>query len=178
MSGVLRSAVLPGTAAGPALPSLALPPLTAVPSPHPDPDILTTFVHRRTRGWGSVPVPLSPTVTAALWVLLVLNLAFSGWLVAVRGGAAVCAGILCTVATLGGHTVLTLVLTALCVGALLALVPSTRWLTCAGGPQIAVIVLASLSGVAALAGVAALLLFAALCLVVAFGVLVAVVARR
>lgn len=122
-------------------------------------------------------MPLTPAVTAALWIIFGLNLMFGCWLVAVRSGAATCSGTLCAVATLGNHALLTLVLTGLCVGALLALTPTTRFLTRAGGPEIAMTVLAALCGAAALMGVVALLLLAALCLAVAFGLFVAVVDR-
>ena len=156
--------------------SLALPPLSTLPG-HPEPDALADFVRRRARGWGSVPVPLSPAVTAALWVLAVLNLVFGAWLWAVRAGTAACSGTLCAVATLSDHAGLTLVLAGLCGAAVLVLAPVTRGLTRAGGGQIAVAVVAGLCGVAALAGVVALLLFAAACVAVTFGIFVVVVDR-
>lgn len=161
----------------PAQASLALPPLELPPAGPGQRDALTDFVRTRTRRWGGVPVELTPAVVGALWTILVLNLAFGGWLLAVRAGSAPCSGVLCWAATLGDHPVLTLVLSLVSAGALAVSVPTTRGLTRAAGPQLALIVVGALSGVIALAGLVASLAVAALCLVLAFGIFALVVER-
>src|SRR5690242_16234803 len=100
--------------------SLTLPPIDRLPSAGPEPNVLRVFVTRRARPWGGVPVPLSRAVTAGLWVLLVLVLALSGWLVAVRAG---CSGTVCAVATLGDHPRLALALSAVSAGTLAGTAP-------------------------------------------------------
>ncbi len=157
--------------------SLALPPLDRLRPDEPSPDVLAAFVEKRARAWGGVPVPLSVGVTAALWVLFVLNLALTGWLLVVGVGAAACSGFVCTVATLGGHALLTIILTGACAGALAVTAALTRGLTEASGPQLAVVVAAGLCGVVALAGVVALLVGAALGLALAVGVLFMIAER-
>ena len=74
-----------------------------------DQNVLATF-DSRVRPWGRVPVPLTPASTSALWIIFALNLAYGGWLLAVRSGLAPCSGLLCTIATLGDHPVPALVL--------------------------------------------------------------------
>lgn len=143
----------------------------------PTPNMPAMFVRNRGRAWANVPVPLSAAVTTGLWMLFLLDLVFGAWLLAVRVGAASCSGPLCTVATLGDHPLLTLVLAEVCAAALVVSLPITKGLSRAGGPQLAVIALGALSGTAALAGVSALLLAAGLCLVVALAVLLLIVDR-
>jgi|SRR4051794_24049988 hypothetical protein len=174
LEGVDYAPLVPGHAFA----RLALPPIATLPSSiSGDWDALSAFLRHRPRGWGSVPAPLTPAVTVSLWILCGLNLAFGGWLAAVQFGAAACSGTLCAVATLGDHPQFVLILTGLCVLANLTLIPSTRWLSRASGPQIAVVVISLLCGVTALAGVVALMLICALCLAMAFGLFVAVVDR-
>jgi len=157
--------------------SLKQPPIDRLRPDDPPLDVLAVFVEKRARSWGGVAVPLSGGVTGALCVLLVLSLGFGGWLLAVRAGAVACSGFLCSVATLGGHLVPTLVLAGVCAGSLAGAMPMTRGLTRANGPQLAVIVAAALCGVVALAGAVALLLGALLALGLAFGLFVAFVDR-
>lgn len=155
---------------------LALPPIDALPN-DVEQDVLTNFVWTRTRPWGGVAAPLSGAVIGALWTILVLNLAFGGWLLAVRAGVTPCSGIFCTAVTLGGHPVLTLVLTEVSAGALALSVPMTRGLSQAGGPQLAVIVIGALAGIVALSGAVLVLLVALFAVVLILGVLANVVER-
>jgi hypothetical protein len=166
-----------GTKPSPVLASLALPPIDRLPSMGMEPNVLEPFVRRRARSWGGVPTPLSAAVTAALWILLALDVAFGGWLLAVRAGTAPCSGFVCSVATIGDHPLLAVVLTGVCATALIVSVLRTRGLSRASGPQLGLIVVGAVTGVVALSGVAAVLIGAALCLVVAFGVFAAVVNR-
>jgi hypothetical protein len=161
----------------PELASLALPPIDRLPPGHVRRNVLAEFARKGTLPWGGVAGSLTAAVSRVLWTILVLNVAFGTWLLAVRGGAAPCSGIVCTAATLGGHPLLALVSTAVCAGALVASVPMTRGLSRANGPQLALVVVGALSGVVALAGVFAVFAVAALSLVVAFGVFVFVVDR-
>lgn len=141
------------------------------------PDVLVRFLAEGVRPWGTVPARLSSAVTATLWTLLVLNLALAAVLVALRAGEAPCAGLVCTVATLGDHPLLVFVLAISCAAALTVAAPATRGLSRANGPQLAVVVPAGLCGVFALAGVAAVLVGAALCLAVGLGLLFVIVDR-
>ncbi|MGH3613973.1 MAG: hypothetical protein ACRDRK_15560 [Pseudonocardia sp.] len=88
-----------------------------------------------------------------------------------------CSGIFCTAVTLGGHPVLTLVLTEVSAGALALSVPMTRGLSQAGGPQLAVIVIGALAGIVALSGAVLVLLVALFAVVLILGVLANVVER-
>lgn len=154
-----------------------LPRIDRFPSDGPNANVLTAFVEERTRPWGGVPVSLSAAVTCVLWALLALNIVLGGWLLAVRFGAALCSGLACTFLTLDDHLPLTLVLSGVCTAGLVGSLWMTRGFSRAAGPQLAVLVVAALSGVVALSGAVALLVGAALCLVLAFGVLLFVIDR-
>jgi hypothetical protein len=163
--------------AEPALARLALPPLDGVPAQDVRTDVLGEFVRRQTRPWGSVPAHLSTPVVGALWTVLVLNLVLGAWLLAVRAGVTPCAGVVCTVVTLGGDPVLPLVLSEACAAALAVSVPMTRGFSRASGPQLALIVVGVLAGVVALSGALAVLVVAALSGVLVLGGLARIVER-
>jgi hypothetical protein len=152
------------------VPSLTLPPIDRLPGDSPEPNLLAAYV-RRARGWGGVPVDLSPAVVAALWILFGLNLALGGWLLAVRAGVASAAGFIGSVVTLGDHPLLALVLAEICAGALVVSVPMTRGLVRANGPQLGLIALGVLAGAVALSGAIAVLVSGLLCVGLAFGLL-------
>jgi hypothetical protein len=155
----------------------SLPPIDRLPSDGAPRNVLRTFLEKRVRPWGAEAIDLPVAVTAALWVLLALDLALEGWLLAVLGGVLPCTGLVCTVATLSDHRLLTLALAGSCAGALVVVMPLTRGFSRAGGPQLAVVVFAGVCGVIALAGIVAVLVGATLCLAVALGVLFVVLDR-
>lgn len=134
-----------------------LPPLDHLPGR--EPDALGAFA-ARTTPWGRVQVPLSVPVTCALWVVLVATGALSAWLIAVLTGGASCSGLVCSVATLGNPGLL-LVLSGSCATTLLVAATITRWLTRAGAPELAAVVVAAVAGTASLLGVVAVLVLAA-----------------
>lgn len=160
----------------PLQPSLLRPPITALPTrtrePGREPDVLTAYLST-TRSWSRHQVALPVAVVVALWVVLGGAAGVGGWLVAVRTGHASGGGIAYRIATLG-HPGLLLVLTGICVVTLLGLVPLTRGLTRAGGPELAAVTVAGLAGAAALLGVVALALLAALAAFLTVAVTVAV----
>jgi hypothetical protein len=150
------------------MPTLALPPIDHLPADGPGPNLLADFARRRARGWGGVPADLSAGVVGALWVLFCLDLVLGGWLLAVRAGAASSSGVVGRFVTLGDHPLLTLVLVAICVGALVVAAPMTRGLARANGPQLGLIVLGALSGAVAISGALAVLAGGLVCLALAF----------
>lgn len=162
---------------GPAPPSLLLPPIDHLPNVdpadrgQPNQDVLEGFA-TSVRPWGRLPVPLTASVTCALWIVLVASGGVGGWLIAVLSGAAPCEGLFCTLATLGGHPGLLLALAGSCVVPLLGAATVTRGLTQANAPQLAVIAAAAVAGIVSLLGVAAILLLVTLAMALARSLLV------
>ena len=109
----------------------------------------------RSRSWGRYKIPLPVPVTCAFWLTAAGAGAVGGWATAVLMHQAPCNGVVCTIATLGDRPRLLAVLAAICVVALLVLAPLTRGLTEAGGPELALMVVAAASGAGSLLGVAA-----------------------
>jgi hypothetical protein len=140
-------------------------------------NVLADFVRNNVLPLSTLPVRLSRGVTRAFWIVLAVNVAVLGWLLAVRAGAATCSGLVCSVVTLGDRPLLVLLLSMSCVAALAMAAPMTRGLSSTNGPQLAVIVGAAACGVTALLGLAAVAIAAAVCLAAAFGVFVIVVDR-
>ena len=85
--------------------------------------------------WHAVRTPLSPSLTATLWILLFTDIAVGGWLFVVLHGSMTCDSLLCAAATLGGHPVLTFVLAVVGGLGLLAVSIPTRGLTQGGLPE-------------------------------------------
>jgi hypothetical protein len=94
-------------------------------------------------------------------VVAAANLLVGSWLTAVVAALAPCSGFLCTVATLGDHRVLLLVLTCNCVAAMVGTAVITGGLTRANGAQLAVLVPTAVVGVVAVLGVVLVLLLVA-----------------
>jgi hypothetical protein len=140
-----------------------------------EPDALSAFA-ATTTPWGRVQVPLSVSVTCALWVVLVATGALSAWLIAVLAGSAPCGGLVCSIATLGNPGLL-LVLAGSCVTTLLGAATVTRCLTRAGAPELAAVIVAAIAGTVSLLGVVAVLALAAAAIALAVSVL-AVIADR
>ena len=139
-------------------PSLLLPPIThlAPPDTHGSPTgALPEFV-AKTRSWGRHAVQLPIAATCAFWLAALLSGAVGGWLVAVLTGNAPCSGPVCTIATVGDHPRLLLGLAAFGAVTLLGLAFVTRGLTRAGGPELALMIVAAVSGAGSLIGVVAL----------------------
>ncbi len=138
--------------------SLLRPPIThlTVPGvPAPQPDALPEFVSR-SRSWERHAVELPVPVTCTFWLAALLSGVVGGWLIAVLTGNAPCSGPVCTIATVGNHSRLLLGLAAFCVVTLLGLAFVTRGLTRAGGPELALMIAAGVSGAGSLLGVVAL----------------------
>jgi hypothetical protein len=142
-------------------PRIALPPITYLPPPgaqprspgiRAEPNVVRVLAATGVRSWASEPVALSPETTTVAWVVLAVNLALVGWLIAVRSGALACSGLPCTVATLGGHAAWQLALAACCVAALAGCVPITRGLSRANAAQLGLITAGVLGGVVAVVG--------------------------
>ena len=155
---------MPTTRARPVQPSLFRPPIARLPRPDqtaPDRDELRDLL-LRSRAWERQAEPLPRSMTCALWV----TVAGAGGVGSLaRHGAhwhGACSGVVCTIATLGDRPRLLLVLAAFCVTALLGLAPFTRGLTRAGGLQLALMVVAAVSGVVSLLGVAAVVVLTVL----------------
>jgi hypothetical protein len=171
-------------------PMLVLPPVDRLPlSPdrsgerseplvdQPPDDVLRRFTARGTRPWSGEPVPLPGAVTSVLWIVLVANIALWTWLSAVRSGAAPCSGWPCSIATLGDHPSLLLMVSGSCVAALAGSAAITRGLSQAGAVPLAVALVGALSGAIALSGVVALLIISAACLAIVLTALVIFIDR-
>jgi hypothetical protein len=128
--------------------------------------------------WHAVRTPLSASLTATLWILLVIDIAVGGWLFTVLLGSMACDRGLCRVATLGGRPLLTFSLAVVGGLALLAVSIPTRGLTEGGLYQRIVMSAAALIIFASVIGAVLVLVFlavvATLVVTTAIGVLVAV----
>jgi hypothetical protein len=128
--------------------------------------------------WHAVRTPLSPSLTATLWILLVIDVAVGGWLFTVLHGSMACDGRLCGAATLGGHPVLTFVLVVVGGLSLLSVSIPTRGLTEGGLCERIVMLAAALIVFASVVGAVLVFMFlavvATLVVTTAIGVLVAV----
>jgi hypothetical protein len=160
----------------PAQSTLLLPPIRGLPAPPgaTAPDALGAYV-ATTRSWDRQPVALVTPVTCALWIELLGVGLFGGWLVAVRAGATG-KGPVFGLLTLG-HPGLLLVLSGVCVVVLAGLVPFTRGLTHAGGPQLGLVVVAGAAGAISLLGVVVVVVLTVAVTVVAVVAFVAAVER-
>jgi hypothetical protein len=139
-------------------PSLLLPPIDHLGVPVariPSSGVLSEFV-ATTRSWDRHAVQLPLLATCAFWLTALLAGGVGGWLVAVLTDNAPCSGLVCTIATVGNHPRLLLGMAAFCVVTLLGLAVVTRGLTRAGGPELALMIVAAVSGAGSLIGVVAL----------------------
>jgi hypothetical protein len=128
--------------------------------------------------WHVVRTPLSASLTATLWILLVIDIAVGGWLFTVLHGSMACDGGLCIAATLGGRPLLTFSLAVVGGLALLAVSIPTRGLIEGGLYERIVMSAAALIIFASVIGAVLVFVFlavvAALVVTTAIGVLVAV----
>ena len=99
-------------------------------------------------------LPIAATCT--FWLTALLSGGVGAWLVAVLTGNAPCSGLVCSIATVGNHPRLLLGLAAFCAVTLLGLAFVTRGLTRAGGPELALMIVAAVAGTGSLLGVVAL----------------------
>jgi hypothetical protein len=142
----------------PVQPSLFRPPITDLTIPGvagPQPGALPELVSR-SRSWERHAVELPVPVTCTFWLTALLSGAVGGWIIAVLTGNAPCSGPVCTIATVGNHSHLLLGLAAFCVVTLLGLAFFTRGLSRAGGPELALMIAAGVSGAGSLLGIVAL----------------------
>jgi hypothetical protein len=148
--------------AHPVDPSLELPPITqlTVSGAHPPQSgALPDFV-ARTHSWERHAVRLPIAVTCTFWLVVLLSGGVGAWLIAVLTDNAPCSGLVCTIATVGNHPRLLLVLATFCVTTLLGLALVTHGLTHAGGPELALMVVAAAAGAGSLLGVVAVVVLA------------------
>jgi hypothetical protein len=127
-------------------------------------DVLRQFTTGGTRSWSGEPVSLPGAVTCGLWIDLIANIPLAAWLKAVRSGTAPCSGLPCTIATLGDHPGLLLMLSGCCVATLAGCAVMTRGLSRAGAVPLALALVGALGGAIALSGVLGLLIISAVCL--------------
>jgi hypothetical protein len=142
----------------------------------PAPDALTAYVESA-RPWAREQVPLPVDVTAVLWTIVVANVLLEGWAVAVLTGVRRCDGFLCSLTTLGGRPWLLLVLSGCCLLSLVSAAAVTGGLTRAGGGQLAVLVVAALTGVGAVLGVVLAFLTVVVTIALVGGLVVALFQR-
>ncbi|MGQ0480018.1 MAG: hypothetical protein ACT4O0_03160 [Pseudonocardia sp.] len=129
------------------------------------------------RPWDHVGIPLASSTSVALWLVLAGDAPLLAWLVAVHAGTVACSGPACTVATLGDHPSVQLVVTAAAVSVLTICAAVTRGLTRANSWQLGLLTVAGAAGSVALLGVLALGVALAAAMVLALSVVVYVVDR-
>jgi hypothetical protein len=136
--------------------SLFRPPITRLPGAEAglsrDPTLGTLAAGARS--WHREAIPLPVPVTAALWLVAAASGAVGGWATAVLTRRTSC-GVVCRFELLGGRPGLVVGLAGACVVVLLVLAAITRGLTRAGGPELALMIVAAGSGVVAVLGVVA-----------------------
>ena len=168
---------LPARQRTPDVQSLARPPIDHVPGHGPQPAVLPAFLATGIHRWGGEPTRLPPRVIGALWTLLGLTMALSGWLIGVRNGVAECSGFACEVISLGSHHELVLTLALVCAGALAVTLPLAKGIAEVSGPQLGVVVVGILCGIVSLSGLLALLVGCAALLAIAVVVVMTAVDR-
>jgi hypothetical protein len=131
------------------------------PPPRIDEHALDDLLRQHTP-WTLVPVSIPPVVTVAAWSLLICDAAVTAWLAGVQGGSLGCTGRLCAVATLSGHPLLTLSLTAGSLVSLIILACLTRAFTLGTAPVLGALAVSSVVAAAAVAGAVLLVLLAML----------------
>jgi len=119
------------------------------------------------RPWSRVPAAVPPACTLVAWSLTFCDAAVTAWLAAVNCGSFGCSGGLCDVATLSGHPVLTLVLSAGSLLSLIVLACVTRAFTIGTAPVLFTLAASSLVAAIAVAGAVALALAAVLIVTIA-----------
>ena len=167
----------------PMVPSLQRPPISGLPAPPPisvrvpgrERNVLLEHVEN-TRSWGREHQELPPSVTWALWVVLVGAGGIGGWLTAVRTGHAPGRGPVYALATLG-HPGLLMICAGICVGTLLILVPFTYGLARAGWPELTAMTVAGVAGVVSVLGVVLVAVLVVVAAFLAVALLIAVVER-
>lgn len=112
--------------------------------------------------WSEVPASIPPVVRLASWYLLTCDAAVTAWLARVNCGSLRCTGTLCAVATLSGHPLLTLSLSAGSLLALVILAFLTRAFTIGTAPVLAALGASLLVATVAVVGAVALVLLAML----------------
>ena len=114
-------------------------------------DEFTTFVDT-TRPWDREPVSLPVRVTAAAWSIAGANVLVGCWAAAVLTRFWPCAGLVCSLTTLGGRPGLLLALTSLCILTTTGAALLTGGLARADAWQLAVLLLAAVVGIGCLIG--------------------------
>jgi hypothetical protein len=145
----------------PRLPAPSLPAFDQLPQ-----ESLSDFVYTR-RSWSRDRKTVARRTTLVLWVLAAFGLASCVELISLVRSTAACTGLACSVATFGGHTLLTLLLAAAGTTALLATAAFTRGFTRMSGNSLWAVVSAAGLTFASVAGVLAILVASALIMIVA-----------
>ena len=148
----------------PVQPSLFRPPITRLPTAEATPSRGETLrdLAGRSRSWHREAVGLPVPVTCVLWLVVAASGAVGSWVTALLTHRASCSGVVCRIAVLGDRPRLVLVLAAACVVVLLVLAAITRGLTRAGGPELALMVVAAGAGVVSVLGVVAVVVLTVL----------------
>jgi hypothetical protein len=157
---------------------LELQPLPPAPQPHVDPQpqaALSDLIYlNRPRSRGRTAVSLRTTI--ALWLLAALGAGSCIGLITVLRSPAGCRGLPCSVATYGGHPLVTLVVAALGTTALLTTATFTQGLTHLPENALWAVIPASALTLAAVTGILAVLIATALILLTALAVIVLIFA--
>jgi len=127
--------------------------------------------------WSQIPAPIPPVITAAAWYLVVCDVAVTAWLARVACGSLRCKSALCAIATLSGHPLLTLLLAAGSLVALVVLAFMTRGFTVGTARVLGILGGSMLVAAAAVAGAAALVLLAVLLVATTLLLIVLIVVR-
>lgn len=158
-------------------PILSVPPDAGRNREHePEPDALGVFLGS-TRPWDHGQVPLTRRVAALAWGVAAANVLAGLWAVAVLTGAVPCAGILCSLSTLGGHPVLLLILTSCCVVMTIALAAVTSGMSRVNSWQLAILVVIATIGTGTVLGAALVLLLIAAAVTLVGGFLLVLLER-
>jgi hypothetical protein len=142
----------------PLQPSLIRPPITRLPGAEATPlrDDALRDLAGRSRSWHRETVGLPVPVTCVLWIVAAASGVIGGWATSVLTDEVSCRGVVCRIGLLGDRPRLVVGLAATCVVVLLLLAAVTRGLTRAGGPELALMVIAAGAGIVSLLGVVAI----------------------
>ncbi|GAA0942900.1 hypothetical protein GCM10009554_35830 [Kribbella koreensis] len=142
-----------------------LPPRPTVSVDHAPHEALSDFIYARPPRERRL-VALARRTTVALWLLLAVGIFCCVELLAIMDSASGCGGAACSVATFGGHPLVTLVLAAVGTSGLLVAAAFTRGFTRASGNAFWLTVPAGLT-LASVAGLLAVFVATALILITA-----------
>jgi len=148
----------------------------ADPPPLIDGQALGDLLEQHT-AWSAVPATIPPIVRLASWYLLACDASVTAWLAGVNRGSLRCTGTVCAVATLSGHPLLTLSLSAGSLVALVVLAFLTRAFTIGTAPVLGTLGMSLLVATAAVVGAVALVLLVLLVVICLLLLIVSLLVR-